>query len=516
MSSELTYASAYQKEELIEQSMYSTLFVGKKGDARQAVLVRHWPTAHAVTPEEQTRIQTEVAALRAVRHPHLLPVLEVSATSQGIFLLSVQTPGGVLSTHLARHFARPLPQAEALLLISQVGQALAALHQQGIIHSNLSPHAIFFDTPEHAYLGECRLAGILACIPDYQPALDEGTPRCWYMAPEEFSGVSDASTDQYALGCLAYQLFTGRVPFAGSARATLRQKHLQDQPRPLSDLNPALPAPLADAVLKALAKQPAERYATVQAFLDVLGQPRREALAKQQTGKQPVPGVTWTGSLSAVAPGEQRAQDAAATTRVGRRTVLVPLPHRPSPGGQPSTPLLPRRRRRWVLLCAALLVMLLIVLTSRWLFFPGSHTRTRTGLATTTASLLTAGLTPSTGQTPTAQEQSPTSVAASTPSPTATPLPAARAVVPVLDCVTPMGSSLVAEFGYQNPNAFAVTIAPGARNALTPASANGLQPTVFAPGSHQHMFQVSFFKRGSVTWVLDGMTVVARSNSPQC
>lgn len=184
MSSELMYANTYQIEEIIEHSTYSTLFVGKKGDVRQAILVRHWLTAHTATLEEQERIQAEVAALRAVRHPHLLPVKEVCITGQGIFLVNADTPAGVLSTHLARHFARPLPLEEALSLITRLGQALAALHQQGIIHGNLSPHAIFFTRSGHAFLGECRLPGILSCIPDYQPALDEGTPWCWYMAPE--------------------------------------------------------------------------------------------------------------------------------------------------------------------------------------------------------------------------------------------------------------------------------------------------------------------------------------------
>jgi len=500
MSSELTYASAYQREELIEQCMYSTLFVGKKGDARQAVLVRHWPTAQAATPEEQARIQAEVTALRAVRHPHLLPVLEVALSHQGIFLVSARTPGGVLSTRLARRFAQPLPLDEALLLITQVGQALAVLHQQGIVHGNLSPHAIFFDTPGHAYLGECRLPGILACIPDYQPALDEGTPQCWYMAPEQFSGLSDVSTDQYALGCLAYQLLSGRVPFAGSARATFCQKHLQDQPRALSEHNPAVPANLEAVVLQSLAKQPAERYPGVQAFLDALGLPQREAMARQATGAQPVLETTWTASLPA-----------------GQEPPAVQ--HTPEARGkQKQGPTLtsPRWRGRWVLAGLVFIVLVSIFLSGRGVFFAGTHAGQSSGRPTRSATLPTADLTPGSGQTPVTEQQSPTVASIPSPLPTATPSPLTQTIVPLLDCVRLAGGSVIAEFGYQNPNAFAVRISSGSQNTLTPASANGTQPTSFAPGLHHRVFQVSFFKHGTATWELDGATVMAKSSSPQC
>jgi hypothetical protein len=514
MSSELMYASGYQREELIEQCMYSTLFGGRKGDARQAVLVRHWPTAQAATPEEQARIQTEVAALRAVRHPSLLPVLEVSLTDQGIFLVSARTPGGVLSTHLARRFARPFPLDEALLLITQVGQALAALHQQGIVHSNLSPHAIFLDTPGHACLGECRLPGIMACVPDYQPALDEGTPQCWYMAPEQFSGISDASTDQYALGCLAYQLLSGRVPFAGSARATLHQKHLQDQPRALSAHNPAVPAYLEAVVLKAIAKLPAERYPDVQAFLDALGQPQREAIAEQETGEQPVLETTWTGSLAAVQelqtapypPDGRGAQKQGPATRL--RQIIT--------GGQRSTLLSSGWRGRWALAGIAFIVLLSIFLSSRGVFFAGTSSRQISGRPTVHASLPTADLTSGHRQTPVGLQQSPTAGGAPSPVPTVTPSPVAQAVVPLLDCVKMAGGSVIAEFGYQNPNAFAVLIPSGRQNTLTPVSANGAQPTSFAPGLHHRVFQVSFFKHGTATWFLDGVAVIAKTSSPQC
>src|SRR5260370_9779864 len=103
------------------------------------------------------------------------------------------------------------------------------------------------------------------------------------MAPERVHGGASAESDQYALGCLAYLLFTGQVPFAGSARATLLQKHQRDQPKPLTELNPAIPAHIETALFKALAKQPAARYRSVQAFFEALEDPHRAAIANQDT-----------------------------------------------------------------------------------------------------------------------------------------------------------------------------------------------------------------------------------------
>lgn len=260
-------AGAYQIEKTVDRSTYSVLCMGRQAHTEQEVRLRLWPSAHVTSSEEQQRIQAEVAAIQAIQHPHILPILEVRAVEQGVFLVSASAPGGSLHTQLNRHFLKPLPLTEALLIVQQVGQALHALHKQGITHGNLTPLAVFFNEPDHVLLGEFHLRSIPQSIQGYQPLLDENIPRCWYMAPEQFSGHLDAQTDQYALGCLAYALLTGRVPFAGSSRAMLWQKHRHDKPRSLVALNADVPATVEVVIFKALAKSPTERYGSVQAFL---------------------------------------------------------------------------------------------------------------------------------------------------------------------------------------------------------------------------------------------------------
>ncbi len=223
-------------------------------------------------------------------------------------------------------------------------------------------------------LGEFLVRGVLASIQDYQHILDENVPRCLYMAPEQFHGKLDAKTDQYALGCLAYVLLTGRVPFAGSARATLLQKHERDEPQALTAINPAVPAHIEEAVLRSLAKIPDKRYSSVQAFLEALDIPGEKVLADQNTVKQAVPGALLEGVdgaggawewADAVPPG-----DSDPTGAVGaHRLLLAPfLTAQPRPGRPARSE---QKRGLYVIVPVVLLVLVLLFGTSRWLFFPG-------------------------------------------------------------------------------------------------------------------------------------------------
>ena len=381
------FVGVYQIEKQIRHSAYSVLGLGKKLETGLPVLLRLWFTAHATTTAAQKRIQMEVAALQQIQHPHLMPLLEVGASAQGIFLVSVQASFGSLHDRLHQSFLKPLPFEEALQLIQQVGQGLHALHQQGITHGNLTPHAIFFNEPGHARLGEFRMHSILACIEHYQPALDEGVPHCWYMAPEQFHGVSSAQSDQYALGCLAYLLLTGQVPFTGSARATLLQKHQRDQPLPLTEYNPAISRHVEAALLKALAKHPAERYSSVQAFLEALEYPQRTVLAEQamlahafgtalvnqERGEQLPFDVVCEAAASAmpeevacVAAEEPVTAAPWTRTRVSGVTPVVLVP--PAGKRQPARRSF-RARGRFVLSSMVLLVRVIVCAAGRWLSF---------------------------------------------------------------------------------------------------------------------------------------------------
>lgn len=529
------FAGAYQIEKTVERSAYSVLCVGKKPDTGRPVMLRLWLTARAASAEQQERIQAEVAALRQTQHPHLLPILEVRASARGVFLVSELAESGSLNDRLHQHFLKPLLFENALNIITQIGQALCALHQQGITHGNLTPHAIFFTGPDQVRLGEFRLHSILGCVQNYRPALEENIPRCWYMAPEEFHGMYSAESDQYSLGCLAYILLTGYVPFSGSARATLLQKHQRDRPTPLVEFNPAIPAHIEGAILKTLAKQPAERYRSVQAFLEALAQPQREiktaqgtleqtfraTIAEQGRGHPFAPGAQCDLPTSAMPTWEALAPDpepvTAATWSRTRSSgtfpnVLAQPARNEQPAGRSS-----RVRGLPVLLSMIFLVLVIVFAAGGWVLFSGGHTPSRqaSGQMTSSSELNPATPTMSLQATaPPAHTSTPIVQRSPTPSPTATPSPVS--VKPFLDCVTPTANTVLATFGYQNQGSSTITILRGRKNFISPSSLDGSQPTSFVPGTQHGVFQISFSKNASVTWSLNGSTASADRNSPRC
>jgi len=151
--------------------------------------------------------------------------------------------------------------------LSQVGQALAYAHEHNIFHGNIKPENILFDANDQAVLTDFNLVSRNDALIRDQTA--EEYAFC-YMAPEQFAGICDARSDQYALGCLAYELITGRVPFATQSLASMMGHHSNTEPAPLSERVADVPPSLEAAVLKALAKDPNERFYDFSLFLEVI------------------------------------------------------------------------------------------------------------------------------------------------------------------------------------------------------------------------------------------------------
>lgn len=432
------FAGEYQIEKTLERSQYSVLCQGRKSASGQQVLLKLWLTAQITSESAQRGIREEVAALQRVIHPHLLPLLEVHVDEQKVFLVSEYAPEGSLSERLEQENGEAFSLDEKLRIIGQVGQALQELHAHGIVHGNLTPQAIFFSRSGQVKLGDVLIRSVRAHIQDYQHILDENVPHCFYMAPEQFRGRIDAKTDQYALGCLAYVLLTGRVPFTGTARATLLQKHQRDQPQALSALNPTVPAHIEAAVFKSLAKNPKERYTDVQAFLEALDVAGKKGLADQSTFKYPVPDAlsgtedaSWKmgkWEVAALPEGQSGASDS---------TIVINGETHPSfpvsqlyPGR--STPPSQKRRARYMIIPAVLLFLLLLLGVGRWLFFPGGFNAVqsqRSAKNATSAPILLTSTSATGAQTPAATPtRRPTATPTARPDPTATPKPTATPV----------------------------------------------------------------------------------------
>ena len=152
-------------------------------------------------------------------------------------------------------------------MVVQVGEALAYAHEHTIVHSNIKPENILFDANDRAILTDFSLVSRKDAILRDQAA--EEYAFC-YMAPEHFAGICNARSDQYVLGCLAYELIAGQVPFAAQSLASMMGHQSSSVLVPLSESVADLPPSLEAAILKTLAKDPDDRFFDFSLFLEII------------------------------------------------------------------------------------------------------------------------------------------------------------------------------------------------------------------------------------------------------
>ncbi len=229
-----------------------------------------------VSEEDRQHFIQEARLLRKLKHPHILPILNVAIQDNVPYIVMEYAKGGSLKDRLRGRKGQPLPPEEALTILKQVGDALHYAHQQHVVHRDLKPDNILFNANGDALLADFGIAAILSSGTKNMGR--GGTPA--YMAPEQFQGMVSPKSDQYALGCIAYELLTGRHPFdiKGVELEALWYQHTKVEPDSPQKYNPLLSEITAHAILTALAKDRTKRYADVPSFI--------EAVSTKKTAEQ--------------------------------------------------------------------------------------------------------------------------------------------------------------------------------------------------------------------------------------
>jgi Tol biopolymer transport system component len=252
-------------------------------------------------PAWVTRFQREAKAVARLKHPHIVTIYEIGEAAGQVFIAMELIEGAALDRLIAQRGRLPWP--ETLDILAQVADALDDAHSQGIIHRDLKPANILLDPRLGAVLtdfGFARLVGESSLSVSLSGGV-VGTPA--YIAPEVWrdQGAGPA-TDLYALACIAYEMLQGQLLFPGTTPAAVMTKHVIDGPQLPARWPPGVPAGVAQVLSKALAREPAQRYANAGEMVAALRRaaaPGGPAAAVPSRKGRP-PGWLWAAGAAAL------------------------------------------------------------------------------------------------------------------------------------------------------------------------------------------------------------------------
>jgi serine/threonine protein kinase len=254
-------------EILSKKYSHTTYLASPTNEPERQVILIVWTSSLFHVPRESENWLLDAQHIKQLQHPYIVPILDMGIDEGQPFVVREHLPHGSLRSRLKKISPHRLELKEVLTIISEVGLALTYAHEHNVIHGNIKPENILFNTNGHAMLTDFTLVDRKDAFMRDQTA--EEYAFC-YMAPEQFSGTCDARSDQYALGCLAYELIAGKVPFAAQSLATMMGFHSNAQPVPLSESVADVLPSLEAAVIKTLAKDPAERFVDCSLFLEIV------------------------------------------------------------------------------------------------------------------------------------------------------------------------------------------------------------------------------------------------------
>ena len=261
----------YRIFEIINSGAFGSVYKGKHlyFDRDPVVAIK---LPRAILPEEERNEFIKEAQLqRQIQHQHILPIVDAGFQSGIPYIVTIYAAGGSLRGRLGKRNAQPMPLEEALVILTQVGQALQYAHQYqpSVVHRDLKPENILFDEKGNVLLADFGIAVLLSSIRTGFFG-SGGTPP--YMAPEQFEGLASPKSDQYSLGCIAYELMTGRKLFSvpNPTLAAWWFHHAKVEPVPPSQYNPQIPSSIEQAILIAISKDRLKRHRDVPAFIQAM------------------------------------------------------------------------------------------------------------------------------------------------------------------------------------------------------------------------------------------------------
>ncbi len=259
----------YHLQYILARGGMSLVYLAHDIHTKQHVAMK---LVHKSEHDYYERFQREAHTLASLEHEHILPVLDYGEHASWFYMTMPYIEQGSLRDRLAKG-TLPLQEAETILM--QLVDAVQYAHDRGIVHRDIKPSNILLRDGKHVYLADFGLVKHMEEMSDLtQTNCILGTPE--YMAPELTERPATVSSDVYAIGVVLYYMLTGRVPFKSNTPLGIYWKHLHEQPVAPSTYNQALSLATDLVILRALAKEPEQRFQSAKAFLEAYQASRKD------------------------------------------------------------------------------------------------------------------------------------------------------------------------------------------------------------------------------------------------
>ncbi|HEV8123534.1 MAG TPA: protein kinase [Gemmatimonadales bacterium] len=326
-----TLAGRYTIERKLGQGGMATVYLARdlKHGRSVAIKVLRPELAHVLGP---ARFLQEIEIAARLQHPLILPVFESgaghsddSATTRCLWYAMPYIAGESLRDRLDRE--GQLPIDDAVRIGCEVAQALACAHASGVVHRDIKPENVML-SEGHAIVadfGIARAVGATGTERLTDTGLSLGTPA--YMSPEQIGsrGELDGRADQYALGCVMYEMLSGQPPFTGVSAQAILSRHAVDAVPSLRTVRRNVPRGVESAIVRALAKVPADRYPTIGDFATALDRGRLTSPAGRPVKRWALAGPAIALVLVALVLGLRSKLAAKGAANVIRSLAVLPF-----------------------------------------------------------------------------------------------------------------------------------------------------------------------------------------------
>lgn len=321
-------AGQYVLERELGRGGMGIVYLAREVNLDRQVALKVLPPELAAHPELRARFVREARTAAQLSHPNIIPVFRADELGGFAFFAMGYVDGETVAERV-RARGRLSP-AETVRILREAAWALAYAHARGVIHRDVKPENLMVER-----------AGGRVLVADFGIARDSGADSLTQfgvvmgsvhvMSPEQAAGEPiDGRADLYALGVVGFYALTGRLPFDGSESASVLAQHLAKPAPDVRTLAPDVPAALATAIARCLAKRPADRYPTGEALADALGRALEEG--DGTSAETPVPRVLSTEQAEQVwLRAAQLQMDAASRVRQ-RTTAVAPVEGAPTSG----------------------------------------------------------------------------------------------------------------------------------------------------------------------------------------